>query len=104
MDVAAAGSIRFRDFPWMPAKAEGGSMSQPSLIWTQRSNHELARMCAQFSPRGRHDPAYLKDLLCLLGLHRWSQLDVDHLLPRKDVRFCRWCESVKVDGSMYRAR
>ena len=57
---------------------------------------------AKLWPNRLHESSALKNLPCHFGLHRWARLDVEHLLPgNKEIRFCRWCSKVEVNGVVY---
>jgi hypothetical protein len=74
----------------------------PTIPTEDCSDAELAKSMAKLWPNSLHESSALKNLLCHLGLHRWAQLNVENLLPeKKEIRFCRWCSRVKVDGVIY---
>jgi hypothetical protein len=62
----------------------------------------LAESLAKLWPNRLHESNGLKNMFCRVGLHRWAQLDLQELAQGRDVRFCRWCSDVKIDGRTYR--
>jgi hypothetical protein len=58
----------------------------------------LAAQLARQWPNRLHESNWLKNLFCSVGLHRWSQLGRESVVPGREVTFCRWCPRVKVDG------
>ena len=69
-----------------------------SPIRPQPLDPEAERQIARLWPNRQHESNWLKNFLCRLGLHRWSQLGRASVLPGREVKFCRWCTRVKVDG------
>lgn len=66
------------------------------------SDADFAKSLAKLWPHRWHESNWLKNLFCQFGLHSWRQLYLDELLPeRREVRFCFWCDKVKIDGSIY---
>jgi len=61
----------------------------------------LAASLAKLWPNRLHESNALKNLCCRVGLHRWAQLDLRDLAEGRDVRFCRWCSDIKIDGQIY---
>src|SRR5271163_1822422 len=61
----------------------------------------LASSLARLWPHRWHESNCLLNTLCHFGLHRWMQLDLSTLVPEKEVRFCFWCDKVKIDGAVY---
>ncbi len=80
---------------------EGEAKMLRSTVALRPSDVLLAKSLAKLWPHRTHESNCLKSLLCNLGLHRWAQLDLAGLCPDKEVRFCRWCSTVKVDGVVY---
>jgi hypothetical protein len=68
---------------------------------TKPLDPDLAAQLARLWPNRLHESNWLKNFLCWLGLHRWSPLGQASALPGREVKFCRWCASVKVDGVNY---
>ena len=63
----------------------------------------LARGLANMWPHRLHESNVLKSLFCGVRLHRWAKLDLEGLIPAaKQVRFCRWCSNVKINGIVYK--
>ena len=62
---------------------------------------ELARYLQRFWPHRVHEAGTLRNLGCLLGFHLWAQPDYSSLASRRSIRFCRWCNSVEIDGVRY---
>jgi hypothetical protein len=65
---------------------------------TRNADAELARSLGKLWPHRMHESSVAKNLLCQLGLHRWAQLDLTAQAPGRDVRFCRWCDRITIDG------
>ena len=65
------------------------------------SDAELAKSLAKLCPHRWHESSWLKNAFCHFGLHRWRQLDLAVLVPEREVRFCFWCDKVKLDGTIY---
>ena len=68
----------------------------------RNESQTLATSLAKLWPNRLHESNFFKNVLCRLSLHRWSQLDLRELAQGRDVRFCRWCSDVKIDGEIYR--
>ena len=66
------------------------------------SDAELAVYLARFWPHREHESGVLRSLLCFLGLHLWVQPDYSSLAAKRQIRFCRWCPSIEIDGKVYR--
>lgn len=66
-----------------------------------RSDAALTKQLARLWPNRQHESNWVRDLLCAFGMHRWSKLNLDHLLPGKEVEFCRWCPKIRVGGVIY---
>ncbi len=62
-----------------------------------------AKSLAKLWPHRQHESNYVKNLLCSLGMHRWTRLELGGLIPEKEksVQFCRWCPKLKLDGVTY---
>jgi len=65
------------------------------------SDRLLAESLAKLWPHRWHESNWLKNAFCHFGWHRWTRLNLDNLLPQREVRFCFWCEKVKLDGVIY---
>jgi len=52
-------------------------------------------------PHRLHESNCWKNILCYLGLHRWSRLELGCLGVEKNVRFCQWCPKIRMDGVTY---
>jgi hypothetical protein len=62
---------------------------------------ELAAQVAKLWPHREHESNGALSLLCRAGLHRWRRLDLTTIVPGKDVQYCFWCSTVKIDGVGY---
>lgn len=62
---------------------------------------ELARYLQRFWPHRAHEAGTLRNFACLLGFHMFAQPDYTSLSPRRSIRFCRWCDTVEIDGVRY---
>ena len=67
----------------------------------QNDSRALAASLAKLWPNRLHESNALKNFFCRLRLHRWAQLELGQLAAGKEVRFCRWCEAVKIDGEIF---
>jgi hypothetical protein len=76
-------------------------MIQPLPSAKRSSDEALAASLAKLWPHREHESNALKNLFCRLGLHRWRQLDLEKLVPDRDVRYCFWCSKVRIDGVVY---
>ena len=65
------------------------------------SDTELAKSLAKLWPHRWHESNWLKNAFCHFGLHSWRRLDLEELVPGRQVRFCFWCEKVKLDGTIH---
>jgi hypothetical protein len=65
------------------------------------SDAERAQALAQLWPHRWHESNCLLNILCSFGMHRWMKLDLSAFVPSREVRFCFWCEKVKLDGVVY---
>ena len=65
------------------------------------SDAEFAQSLAKLWPHRWHESNCLLNILCYFGLHRWRKLDLSTFVPEREVRFCFWCEKVKLDGVIY---
>jgi hypothetical protein len=63
---------------------------------------KLANILRKLWPNREHESNAFMGLLCHLGWHRWSTVDVERIIPERVVRFCRWCPGVEIDGVIYR--
>ncbi len=62
----------------------------------------LATALAKMWPHRLHESSVLWNIFCLVRLHRWAQLNLTGLVPEtKEVRFCRWCSKVRINGIVY---
>ena len=61
----------------------------------------LTASLARLWPNRQHESSWLKNLLCRLGMHRWQQLDIGHLVPDEKAMFCRWCPKIRYRGEFY---
>lgn len=62
---------------------------------------ELAGYLQRFWPHRNHESGTLRALGCFLGFHLWAQPDYSALASRRNIRFCRWCPTVEIDGIRY---
>jgi hypothetical protein len=76
-------------------------MNRPSPPGKHSSDEALAASLGKLWPHREHEANTLKNLFCRFGLHRWRQLDLEDLVPDKDVRYCFWCSKVRIDGVVY---
>jgi hypothetical protein len=74
---------------------------QRSKAASQSSDAALASSLATIWPHRWHESNWLKNVFCHCGVHNWKQLYLDELLPEREVRFCYWCNKVKLDGEIY---
>ncbi len=65
------------------------------------ADEALATSLAKLWPHREHEANALKSLLCRFGLHRWRKLDLEALVPDRDIRYCFWCSKVRIDGVAY---
>ena len=72
-----------------------------SRQFSVNSDAELARRVAKLWPNREHEANSVLALLCRLGVHLWRRLDLESLVPRKDILHCFWCSKVKIDGVIY---
>lgn len=66
-----------------------------------RPDVELARSLAKLWPHREYESSAATGILCRIGLHHWSKLDVEDHAPNREVRFCFWCSKIRIDGSIY---
>lgn len=72
------------------------------LSWPNPSSDaELATSLAKLWPNREHESNAIKGLCCRYGLHRWRQLNLEELIPDKEVSYCFWCSKVRIDGVIY---
>jgi hypothetical protein len=77
-------------------------MSQGSTGGPDISDAALAMAVLNSGLARLHESSPLLGLLCRARLHRWAQLNLKGLGPdTKEVRFCRWCTKVKINGIAY---
>jgi hypothetical protein len=62
---------------------------------------QLADILRKLWPHRQHESNAFANVLCLFGFHRWSRMDVERLLPERQVRFCGRCPGVEIDGVIY---
>ncbi len=62
----------------------------------------MAEILRKLWPHREHESGPLRKLVCYFGMHRWSQMDVERIVPEREVRFCRWCPGIEIDGVIYR--
>jgi hypothetical protein len=62
----------------------------------------LAASIAKLWPHRLHESNCLKNIFCSCGLHRWATLNLESLYPNQQVRFCRWCDAVRLNSAIYR--
>jgi hypothetical protein len=75
---------------------------QAPIIPISSSDAELADVLRKLWPHRKHESNALRGVMCYFGFHRWSKMDLKRLLPEREVRFCRWCPGVEIDGVIYR--
>ncbi|HEY1807659.1 MAG TPA: hypothetical protein VGG42_03805 [Acidobacteriaceae bacterium] len=64
----------------------------------QAGDAELAKSLAKLWPHREHESGAIRGLCCRTGFHRWRRLNLEELLPGREVRFCFWCSKVQIDG------
>ena len=57
-----------------------------------------AESLSRLWPNRLHESNFLKNIFCSLGMHRWASLDLGRLGVEQDVKFCRWCSNIEIDG------
>ena len=62
---------------------------------------ELATTLAKLWPNREHESNAINALCCRSGLHRWRQLNLEELVPDKQVHYCFWCSKIRIDGITY---
>jgi hypothetical protein len=72
----------------------------PLSATTSASDAQLARSLAKLWPHRRHESSWLKNFFCWMHMHRWARLDLGDQAQGREVWFCRWCEKVKIDGTL----
>jgi len=77
------------------------NMMPPLSTPKPASDKALASSLAKLWPHREHESNVVKNLFCRLGLHRWRQLDLEELVPHKEVHYCFWCSKVRIDGVIY---
>lgn len=60
-----------------------------------------AKSLSNLWPHRMHESNYLENLCCRVGLHPWARLDLSVLAVEKDVKFCRGCPKIEIDGVIY---
>ncbi|HTB95944.1 MAG TPA: hypothetical protein VK716_02980 [Terracidiphilus sp.] len=65
------------------------------------SDAQLARRLQRLWPHRTHESGTIRSVLCLLGFHHWLQPNYSAFAPRRNIRFCHWCSSVEIDGTLY---
>ncbi len=76
-------------------------MLQPLTRSRPSSDAELATSLAKLWPHREHESNAVVNLFCSLGWHRWRQLDLENLIPDKEVRYWFWCSKVRIDRVIY---
>jgi hypothetical protein len=61
----------------------------------------IAQSLSRLWPNRLHESNFLKNIFCSFGMHRWASLDLGRARIEKNVRFCRWCLNVEIDGVIY---
>jgi hypothetical protein len=62
------------------------------------SDAVLAQSLANLWPHRWHESNCVLNILCGCGLHRGFELDWSAFVPEREVKFCFWCEKIKLDG------
>jgi hypothetical protein len=75
---------------------------QAPIIPISSSNAELADVLRKLWPHRKNESDALRSVMCYFGFHRWTQMNLEHLLAERKVRFCRSCPGVEIDGVIYR--
>ena len=65
------------------------------------SDSDVALRVAKLWPHREHEANSVLALLCHTGVHRWRRLDLDALVPGKQIFHCFRCSKVKVEGLVY---
>jgi len=73
----------------------------PPATMAHPTDAELVASFARLWPHREHESNAVKNLFCVVGMHRWRSLDLSELHPEKEVRFCFWCSKIKVDGTVH---
>ena len=63
---------------------------------------QLAKVLRKLWPHREHESNVFRNVMCFFGLRRWLEMNLERLLPEREVRFCRWCPGVEIDGVIYR--
>jgi hypothetical protein len=83
-------------------KFRGFNNAMPTTEGQQASDAALASSLAKLWPHRLHESGAIRNLFCRVGLHRWAQLNLQGLVSDgKQIRFCRWCSKIKIDGVIY---
>lgn len=61
----------------------------------------LAQSPAKLWPHREHESNCWKNLMCWFGPHRWAQLDLRDQARGREVRFCRGCSKISIDGILH---
>jgi hypothetical protein len=75
--------------------------SLQSVMNPNASEAELAQSLANLWPHRGHESNCVLNIRCGCGLHRSMQLDLSAFVPEREVKFCFWCEKIKLDGVIY---
>jgi hypothetical protein len=73
----------------------------PQHFNSSLSDAELATALAKLWPHREHESSALKSFFCRAGLHRWRQLDLEQLVPKRKVDYCFWCSKIRIDGVIF---
>ncbi|PWT93492.1 MAG: hypothetical protein C5B55_04440 [Blastocatellia bacterium] len=65
------------------------------------NDYKLALRVAKLWPNREHEASSLMGLLCRVGLHRWRRLNLNELVPDRNILHCFWCSKVKIDGVIH---
>lgn len=77
---------------------------RPSLQSAMSQNigdADLAHSLAELWPRRWHESNCLLNILGYFGFHRWMKVDLSAFASEREVRFCFWCEKVKLEEAIY---
>jgi hypothetical protein len=72
-----------------------------NLFHAAISDEALVARLSKLWPHRLHESSAVKNLFCHCGLHRWMRLGSVELVPGREVKFCYWCDKVKLDGTIY---
>ena len=77
------------------------SATRETMAAVAESDFDVATRAAKLWPNREHESSAVLGLFCRLGIHRWRQLNLGDLMPKKKIAHCFWCSKVKVDGIVY---